>query len=253
MKRNPVQFSILVPAYNENEHILDNLKETCRVFKEAGWKFEVIVVDDGSSDKTLTKLYQAAKKLPPVRVKRHYQNHGKGRALKFGARFARGQYIAFLDADLELHPRQLLDFYKRLEKSGADVVVGSKWHPESAMNYPFFRGIISRIYYLGVKLFFQLPIRDTQTGLKLFKAKVLKEIFPAMSVQKYAFDLEILANVQRRGYRIIEAPVEVLFRRNSLGRIGWKDLYKTFLDTAAIFYRLNISKIYDQRIKPVRG
>jgi glycosyltransferase involved in cell wall biosynthesis len=180
-------------------------------------------------------------------VKRHFKNLGKGRALKFGARFAKGEYIAFLDADLELHPRQILDFFEIMRKTGADVVVGSKWHPDSAMNYPPARGVISRLYYLGVKLLFNLPIRDTQTGLKLFKAHVLKQIFPLVLVKKYAFDLEILVNVKRLGYRMVEAPVEVLFRRNKLGRIGWTDLYKTFLDTLAIFYRLNILKYYDRR------
>ena len=248
MKSYPVKLSILVPAYNEDERIIDNLKETCRIFQEAAWKFEIIVIDDGSRDQTLVHLKKVARQYPQIQVKRHFKNMGKGRALKFGTRFARGEFIAFLDADLELHPRQILDFFKIMEKTGADVVIGSKWHPDSAMNYPPARGIISRLYYLGVKLLFNLPIRDTQTGLKLFKSYVLKEIFPAVLVKKYAFDLEILVNVKRLGYRMVEAPVEVLFRRNKLGRIGWKDLYKTFLDTLAIFYRLNILKYYDRRI-----
>ncbi|HEY5037775.1 MAG TPA: glycosyltransferase [bacterium] len=247
MRHYPLKLSILVPAYNEDDRIIDNLKETCRIFKEVGWNFEVIVVDDGSRDQTLKNLKEAARHYPQIKVKRHFQNIGKGRALKFAARFARGEYVAYLDADLELHPRQLLDFFKIMEKTGADVVVGSKWHPDSIMNYPRGRGIISRIYYFGVKLLFGLPIRDTQTGLKLFKSQVLKEIFPVVLVKKYAFDLEILVNVKRLGYRMVEAPVEVLFRRNKLGRIGWKDLYKTFLDTLAIFYRLNILKYYDRK------
>jgi glycosyltransferase involved in cell wall biosynthesis len=243
----PLKLSILIPAYNEDERIIDNLKETCRIFKETGWKFEVIVVDDGSHDQTLTRLKQAARQYPQIKVKRHFKNIGKGRALKYATRFARGGYIAFLDADLELHPRQVLDFFKVMEEKGADVVVGSKWHPDSVMNYPPTRGIISRLYYFGVKLLFGLPIRDTQTGLKLFRAKVLKEIFPLVLVKKYAFDLEILVNVKRRGYRMVEAPVEVLFRRNKLGRLGWKDLYKTFMDTLAIYYRLNILRYYDRK------
>jgi glycosyltransferase involved in cell wall biosynthesis len=249
MPHSPIKLSILIPAYNEDERIVDNLKETCRIFKEAGWKFEIIVVDDGSRDQTLKHLKQAAKQFPQIKVKRHFRNFGKGRTLKFATRFATGEYIAFLDADLELHPRQIFDFFKIMEKTKADVVVGSKWHPDSVMNYPPTRGIISRIYYFGVKLLFGLPIRDTQTGLKLFKANVLKEIFPLVLVKKYAFDLEILVNVKRRGYRMAEAPVEVLFRRNKLGRIGWRDLYKTMLDTLAIFYRLNILKYYDLKVR----
>src|SRR5260221_12108990 len=114
---HPLKLSILIPAYNEDERIIDNLKETCRIFKELGWKFEINVVDEGSRDHPLTQLKKAAHQYPQIKVKRHFQNIGKGRALKYAARFARGEYIAFLDADLELHPRQLLDFFQILEKT----------------------------------------------------------------------------------------------------------------------------------------
>jgi hypothetical protein len=135
-----------------------------------------------------------------------------------------------------------------LDRTGTDVVIGSKWHPESSLNYPLARGVISRVYYTIVRLLFHLPVRDTQTGLKLFKAEVLKKIFPIILVKKYAFDLEILVNVMRLGYKMVEAPVEVLFKREKMGRIHLSDLYKTWIDTMAIFYRLNILHYYDRKI-----
>ncbi len=246
------RISILVPAYNERETIVANIAETCRIFRDAGWSFEVIVIDDGSSDRTWSELRKIARRNPQVTIKRHRKNHGKGRALKFGCRFATGEYIALLDADLELHPRQILGFYDILKRTGADVVVGSKWHPDSSLNYPLARGVVSRIYYTFVKLMFGLPVRDTQTGLKLFKAEVLQRIFPAILVKKYAFDLEILVNVKRLGYRMVEAPVEVLFKRRHMGRIRMRDLYLTLVDTLAIFYRLHILRYYD-RVIPKRA
>lgn len=242
------RISILVPAYNEDETIVANVSETCRLFREAGWDFEIIVIDDGSSDSTWSELRRLARRNPQVTIKRHRRNHGKGRALKFGCRFARGSLIALLDADLELHPRQILGFYNIMRRTGADVVIGSKWHPESSLNYPLARGVVSRIYYTLVRLLFGLPVRDTQTGLKLFRAEVLKRIFPAILVKKYAFDLEILVNVKRLGYRIVEAPVEVLFKRRNMGRIRPRDLYLTLIDTLAIFYRLHILRYYDRAI-----
>jgi len=247
VKRGHKKLSILVPAYNEDEAIVDNLEETHRLFRAAGWDFEIIVIDDGSSDETWSELKKIARRFPRIKVKKHYHNHGKGRALKFGSRFATGNYIAFLDADLELHPRQLLGFLKILDRTGADVVIGSKWHPDSVLNYPPARGILSRGYYGIVKLLFRLPIRDTQTGLKLFKAEVLHRIFPVILVKKYAFDLEILVNVKRLGYKIVEAPVEVLFKRRHMGRIHFSDIYKVWVDTMAIFYRLYILRYYDRK------
>lgn len=248
MPRAREKLSILVPAYNEDDAIVSNISETCRVFRDAGWDFEVIVIDDGSSDRTWSELRRVARRYPQVTIKRHRKNHGKGRALKFGCRFATGTLIALLDADLELHPRQILRFYETLRRTRADVVIGSKWHPESTLNYPLARGIVSRIYYTFVKLLFGLPVRDTQTGLKLFKAEILKRIFPLILVKKYAFDLEILVNVKRLGYRIVEAPVEVLFKRRNMGRIRMRDLYLTLLDTLAIFYRLHFLRYYDRRV-----
>lgn len=248
MSQDHKKLSILVPAYNENETIIDNLEETCRLFREAKWDFEIIVIDDGSEDGTWTRLKEVVRRHPQVKIKRHYHNHGKGRALKYGCRFAKGDYIAFLDADLELHPRQLLRFIDILHETGVDVVIGSKWHPESVLNYPFARGLVSRAYYTVVRLLFRLPVRDTQTGIKLFKAEVLKRIFPVILVKKYAHDLEILVNVRRLGYRIVEAPVEVLFKRKHMGRIRFIDLYNTWIDTMAIFYRLYLLRYYDRRL-----
>jgi len=248
MRSGTPKLSILVPAFNEDEAIVDNLEETCRIFREARWNFEVIVIDDGSSDRTWSELTRVARRNPQVTIKKHRRNHGKGRALKFGCRFATGDLIALLDADLELHPRQLLGFHEIMRRTKADVVIGSKWHPQSSLNYPLLRGVISRIYYTVVKLLFGLPVRDTQTGIKLFRAEVLKRIFPIILVKKYAFDLEILVNVKRLGYRIVEAPVEVLFRRRNMGRIRLKDLYYTWLDTMAIFYRLHILHYYDRMV-----
>lgn len=128
----------------------------------------------------------------------------------------------------------------------ADVVIGSKHHPASKLHYPFARKVISRIYALVLKILFNLPLRDTQTGLKIFKHDVLKRVFPKVLCKRYAFDLELLVNANRLGYRVAEAPVVLNFRRPvKWGRIGLNDIYLTGLDTLAIFYRMYILKYYD--------
>jgi hypothetical protein len=91
---------------------------------------------------------------------------------------------------------------------------------------------------------FGLPVRDTQTGLKLFKREVLDKIFPEIVVKAFAFDLEILANAHRLGYKIAEAPVHIDSKRE-FGRIGIKEIFETWVDTLAIFYRMYILRYYD--------
>ncbi len=245
MKEFKGRLSILVPAHNEGPHIYGNIREIQRVFNEIGCQYELIVIDDGSKDETYENIQKAAKGFSNIIIKRMRKNRGKGRALKYGFRFAQGDLIAFLDADLDLHPEQIQNLFKIMSKEKADVVIGSKKHPESQLDYPTPRRFISHIYFLIIKLLFSLPIKDTQTGLKLFKHQVLKRVFPKVLVKRYAFDLELLVNIHHLGYKIREAPVTLNYQR-IMGRICLKDLYHTGMDTLAIFYRMYVRKYYDR-------
>ena len=206
----------------------------------------MIVVDDGSPDET---YHEAAKLLSSqagrVRIVQYDENQGKGNALMCGAWFARGDYVVFLDADMDLHPAQLPIFFEIMERTGADVVIGSKRHPLSKVNYPWIRRIYSAIYYAIIRLMFGLPVKDTQTGLKMFKREVLQRVFPRILVKRFAFDIEVLANAHRLGYKIVDAPVTLEFRRR-FDRIKWRDIVAIMTDTLAIFYRMYILQYYDR-------
>ena len=237
--------SVIIPTYNEEKHIGFSIRETVEVFNNFGCSYEIIIVDDGSSDNTYQNALKIAKEYNNIIVKKNRSNYGKGRALKKGFRYASGRYIVFLDADMDLHPAQLQTFFDIMKLDDVDVVIGSKRHPNSKLNYPLGRKIISSGYFFLINLLFNLPIRDTQTGLKLFKYEVLKKIFPKILIKNFAFDLEILANVHRLGYQIAEAPV-VLTSQRKYGRIGLKAIYSTFIDTIAVFYRMYILRYYDR-------
>lgn len=245
MKEFKGKLSILVPAHNEGPHIYGNIREIQRVFDEIGCQYELIIIDDGSKDETYENAQKAAKGFSNIIVKKIRRNQGKGRALKYGFRFAKGDLVAFLDADLDLHPEQIQNLFKTMNREKADAVIGSKKHPESKLDYPRPRKIVSNIYFLLTKLLFSLPIKDTQTGLKLFKHEVLERAFPKVLVKRYAFDLELLVNIHHLGYKIVEAPVTLNYQR-FMGRIRLKDLYHTGMDTLAIFYRMYIRKYYDR-------
>jgi len=238
------KLSILVPAHNEGPHIYGNIREIQRVFDEIGCRYELIIIDDGSKDETYENAQKAVKGFKNIIIKKMRQNRGKGRALKYGFRFAKGDLVAFLDADLDLHPEQIQNLFKIMNEEEVDVVIGSKRHPESKLKYPWHRKIISNVYFFLVKSMFGLPLRDTQTGIKLFKYEVLKKIFPKVLIKRYAFDLELLVNAHHLGYKIAEAPITLNYQR-FMGRIGLKAIYHTGLDTMAIFYRMYILKYYN--------
>lgn len=240
------KISVIMPAYNESEHIRRNISETHAVFTRTKCRFEIIVVDDGSSDDTYSEALKAAADHPDVKVVHYTLNNGKGNALKEGFKSATGDYVVFLDSDLDLHPLQLHTLFKVMRNKRADVVIGSKHHPKSRLEYPLARKVISRVYALALKVLFNLPLRDTQTGLKVFDYQVLKKVFPKVLCKRYAYDLELLVNAHRLGYRVVESPVVLNFRRpRKWGRIGLRDLYLTGIDTIAIFYRMHILRYYD--------
>ncbi len=238
--------SILMPAYNEASSIAANVCETVETMKELGLEFEIVVIDDGSLDGTHTAASSALRAWPDhVRVVRCNRNEGKGNALICGAAYARGERVAFLDADMDLHPEQLQTFMAIMSAREADVVIGSKFHPDSKVDYPAIRRIYSLFYFMLVRTLFGLPVRDTQTGIKLFSRQVLDRVLPRILVKRFAFDLELLANVHHFGYRIVEAPVTVNFTR-VCSRLRLAAVWNVLLDTMAIFYRMRILHYYDR-------
>ncbi len=235
-----------MPAYNEGSRILASLEETVRTFNEFGCPWEIIVMDDGSVDDTYDLACAFSKMYPErVIVKKNPYNMGKGRAIKKAIHYLSGDYVAFLDADMDLHPVQIQTLFDIMRLDGADIVIGSKLHPNSIVNYPLGRKIMSFVYYLLVRMLFDLPCHDTQTGIKLFKVEVLRKVFPRILVKKFAFDLEVLVIAHHLGYKIAEAPI-VLKSQRAYGRIGPNAVFVTMRDTLAIFYRMSILKYYDR-------
>ena len=245
MKTVKEKFSILIPVHNEAKKIRRNLKEVKATLDDLECNYEIIAIDDGSSDNSYQVLEELKKEIPQLIVNRSAQNFGKGRALKKAFKYSSGDLIVWLDADLDLHPYQIKTLYDIMVLSDADIVIGSKMHPNSKVNYPLTRRIISFGYYFLIRILFNLPCHDTQTGLKLFKRKVMEEVFPRILVKQFAFDLEVLVNAHHLGFKLAEAPI-ILESKRDYGRIGVNSITTTFIDTMAIWYRMYILKYYDR-------
>ncbi|MFA6562363.1 MAG: glycosyltransferase [Verrucomicrobiia bacterium] len=239
---NP-QLSIILPAFNEGGHIFTNVGTVRETFV-GKLSFEIVVVDDGSLDNTFAEAERAARQWPEVRAFRQKHNAGKGEALKRGFRESRGERVAFLDADLDIPPSQVGVLMATMDRAGADVVIGSKRHPDSKLDYPWHRKFFSYFYYLLIKLLFDLPLLDTQTGVKLFKRAALADCFPRILVKAFAFDIELLAVLHARGYRIVDAPVVIEFK-GRFGMFGLRAIWDILENTLAVFYRLRLLRYYD--------
>jgi glycosyltransferase involved in cell wall biosynthesis len=237
--------SVIMPAHNEGPRIFDNIRETVETFRNFECDYEIIVVDDGSQDNTFSEIERAASVFENVKCAQNKENYGKGRALKKGFRYAKGGLVVFLDSDMDLHPAQLQTFIDIMRLDEADVVIGSKRHPNSKLDYPWHRRVVSAVYFFFVKIIFGLPLNDTQTGLKLFRREVLERVFPKMLVKKFAYDLELLVLAHRFGYKIVEAPVIIKWQRSSWRVVGLRPIRDTWLDTMAVWYRMYILRYYD--------
>lgn len=191
--------SVIMPVYHLADTIESNLDSVAACLDAGGIPYELVPVDDGSADGTAAALRRAAAKRPDVvRPVLLDVNAGKGNALKVGFRASRGGYVLLLDGDLDIAPRMLPEFFDSLVRNGSDIVVGSKRHPESSVQYPWHRRLASMVYFGLVRLFIGLPVTDTQTGMKLFRRRPLGEALDRMLVKAYAFDLELLAVARDR-------------------------------------------------------
>ncbi len=244
------RLSVVMPVYNLASSIAENLRETAALFEEWGVRAELIPVDDGSTDGTAAVLRAFASPAEdeanrtvvfrPVVCER---NGGKGAALRAGFAASTGEYVMLLDGDLDIHPKQTPWFFDQMVDKGVDIVVGSKRHRHSEVQYPWHRRLVSWVYFTLVRLFIGLPITDTQTGMKLFKRQVLGEALARMLVKAYAFDLELLAIAHQRGATIAEAPVVIRFGQK-FGCLRPHTVRTMALDSLAVFYRLRILKYY---------
>lgn len=240
--------SIIVPVYNEGMRIIDNLEVLTSEVENYFSRFEILVVSDGSTDETNFKVFQF--KYPGLKLIIVDKNQGKGAAIRKGFAAAQGRYIFFIDGGMEIHPKELKIFFGLMEIYEADIVVGSKRHPQSKIDYPWFRKLLSFFYQILIRKMFKVDVTDTQVGMKLFRREVIQAVAPFLGINRYGFDLEILSLATMFGYRkILEAPVQMdYFVRNK----------RNVLAELAHVFRVGIVLLKDTlqlylRIRKIRG
>jgi len=248
-----IKISVIVPAFRQEKNIQRDLESIISTLDQTRWDFEVICVVDGLVDQTM----ENAKKIhnPKLKVFGYQTNKGKGYAVRYGMARTEGDLIAFIDSGMDIEPNGISMLIEHMIWYQADIVVGSKRHAVSKVKYPFIRKVYSFCYHTLVKVLFNLPIRDTQVGLKVYRRAVLEKVLPRLIVKKFAFDIEILAVAYRLGFRkIYEAPVQIQYddQNSSFASVKVafsKHIWQMILDTFSIFYRMHFLKYYDDGSK----
>lgn len=238
----PPLLSLVLPAYNAAAYIDGNVRQVLSELDPLGQPFEVIVVCDGCTDGT----YDAAAGVldPRVRVHKYPDNRGKGYAVCFGLAHARGRLVGWLDADLDISPAVIVAAVQRFAEHDVDAVIGSKRHPESQVEYPLKRRILSGGFQLLVRILFRITVRDTQVGAKVFRREMLTTVVPLLLIKAYAFDLELLAVGAEFGFdRIEEVPIQLRYRFTGTG-ITKHAVQRMLQDTLAIAYRIHVRHWY---------
>ena len=200
--------SVVIPAYNEAARLAPTLLSVTGYFASRDVPYEILVVDDGSSDATQA----VARSVPgPIRVIGLERNRGKGAAVRAGVRESLGRQVLFTDADLSTPIDEWERLRRKLEQ-GCDIVIGSRALGESRIEVPqpWYRERMGKTFNWILRRVLPLELGDTQCGFKLFEADVAKELFRRARIDGFAFDAEVLFLAERFGYRIGELPVRWL-------------------------------------------
>jgi dolichyl-phosphate beta-glucosyltransferase len=204
-----MDLSIIIPAFNEENRILVTVEKTVRFLRERPWRYELIVVDDGSSDHTAEKVQKAYVSCASVRCIRNPENRGKGYSVRQGVRVAQGGIVGYMDADYKTEI-SCLDRVVELLETGCDGVIGDRSAEASTIAVPRrgYRQIGSRVFRVLLHRLIGLDhLGDTQCGFKFFKRNIVQALFSRQRVDGYMFDVEILLLAKRCGYSIEAIPV----------------------------------------------
>lgn len=206
--------SVVIPAYNEEARLGATLEAVADFLQRQPWDWEIRVVDDGSQDGTC-RVVEARSAVTPRIVLQREPHRGKGGAVKAGLLQATQPYRFICDADLSMPVTELPRFLPP-KLTDFDVAIGSReGHGARRIGEPLIRHVAGRLFNYAVQQLTVRGIEDTQCGFKMFTAPAVNAIFPLVTVDGWAFDIEVLCIARAKGLRIVEVPIEWHYRRES--------------------------------------
>ncbi|GLI38910.1 glycosyltransferase family 2 protein [Geobacter hydrogenophilus] len=202
--------SIVIAAYNEETRIGGTLRRIRQYVTERRLDCEIIVVDDGSGDGTAALVQRLAEEIPALRVIRYEPNRGKGYALRTGVLASKGELVLVSDADLSTPIEELEVLWPHLSDNACQVAIGSRALALSQIleKQPWWRRGMGKTFNKIVKLMIMDDFNDTQCGFKLFRGGVARTLFAEARIDRFAYDVEVLALAKKHGHRVAEVPIK---------------------------------------------
>ena len=217
-----MRLSVIIPAYNEEKRLPTTLRAVDEYLRAKKYNYEILVVSDGSQDKTVDVVHELTKEIPHLRLIENPKNHGKGYVVRQGMLEAEGEYRLFMDADNATSIDHMEKVWPQVE-AGYDVVICSRDIEGSVLAVPqtWLRRRLGDVFNLIVQAFSGLwGMWDTQCGFKVFSAKAAEDIFHVALVDRWAFDVELLVIAKIRGYEIKEIPTTWVNSADSKVRVS---------------------------------
>ncbi len=236
--------SVIIPAYNEEKHIRKTIESIYRYLTGKNIEHEIIVVTDGSTDKTDDIVRSMLAAIPTLQLLEYTQNKGKGFVVRQGMLKAGGQYRLFTDADNSTtidHIEKMMPYFQR----GYEVVIASIGLKESRVSSgsePFYRVLFGKMGNLFIQLVVLPGISDTQRGFKIVTAKAAQNIFPKLTIDRWGFDVEILALARKFGYKIKEVPITWKNDPNTASHPRLSAYFQVLMETVKIRWNLITGK-----------
>jgi glycosyltransferase involved in cell wall biosynthesis len=204
------QLTVVLPVYQES-HVIEETIKRVREVVEPAYESEIIVADDGSTDRCGTIVEEMKNTVDNLRYVRHSVNVGRGHILTEAFRRSRGDILCYIDADLEIDPEVVLRLAGRIS-DGFDVAIGSKHHPDSDLRYPQWRLIQSLAYNKLARRILHVDVHDFQCGAKALRREAALQLLDHLTCTGWSWDTELILKATVLGYRLAELPVTVRHR-----------------------------------------
>jgi dolichyl-phosphate beta-glucosyltransferase len=244
------QYSIVIPAYNEAARIAGALESVVGCIRSRGWFAEVVVVNDGSRDRTAGIVREFAAHAPEVRLLENPGNRGKGYSVRHGLLESFGEIVMFTDADLSAPIEEAEDLFAAL-RDGADIAIGSRWleRARQTIRQPLYRQFFGRCFNAVTRAVMGLPYADTQCGFKAFTRTAAQTVFQLETIERWGFDPEILFIARKRGYKVVEVPVS--WAHDERTRISYlKDGIRMLQDIAIVRWNAMLGR-YNKQVERI--
>ena len=239
---NNIKLSVIIPAYNEEKSLAKTLREVAAYLQKQNYRSEIVVISYGSKDKPADVVKELQREISGLRLIDNKDNHGKGYVVRQAMLAALGEYRLFTDADNSTALSHIERFWSKFEQ-GFDVVIGTRdsrddKEAKQAVPQPAWKRMLGDIGNLVIQFLLLPGIWDTQCGFKAFSAKATQVVFPKMKIERWAFDVEILALAKQAGFKIALVPVYWINGPES--RVNLKGYVQTFFEILKI--KLNFIK-----------